>query len=55
MVSIIPGIENLAPERTDTSSGWSDDPSFAPVSFSRSARCLSISLSMAAGTRRRCS
>ena len=30
MVSIIPGIEALAPERTETSSGFSLSPNFLP-------------------------
>jgi hypothetical protein len=34
MVSIIPGMENLAPERTDTSSGLAVDPSVAPAARS---------------------
>ena len=52
MVSIIPGIENLAPERTDTSSGFSADPSSPPVSLSSRRRCVSISFSTDVGTRR---
>ena len=39
MVSIMPGIENLAPDRTDTSSGFSVDPSVAPAAFSSLFRC----------------
>ena len=34
IVSIMPGIEARAPERTDTSSGISLSPNFIPVSFS---------------------
>ena len=49
MVSIIPGIENFAPERTETSSGLSVDPSVAPAAFSSFLTCSSISRSMAAG------
>ena len=30
MVSIIPGIESRAPERTDTSSGFLRSPNFLP-------------------------
>jgi hypothetical protein len=45
----MPGIENFAPERTETSSGLSLDPSFAPAAFSSFARFVSISLSIAAG------
>jgi hypothetical protein len=33
-VSIMPGMENLAPERQETSSGFSVPPNFLPVSFS---------------------
>jgi hypothetical protein len=29
----MPGIENFAPDRTDTSSGLSVDPSLAPAAF----------------------
>ena len=35
MVSIMPGMENFAPERTLTSSGFSPLPSFCPCSCSR--------------------
>ena len=45
----MPGIENFAPERTDTSSGFSVDPSVAPAAFSSFFRCSSISRSIAAG------
>ena len=38
IVSIMPGMENLAPERTETSSGFSPAPSFCPCSFSSSSR-----------------
>ena len=34
MVSIIPGMENLAPERTETRSGSFLSPSFLPMAFS---------------------
>ena len=34
MVSIMPGIEARAPERTDTSRGFSRSPNFLPVIFS---------------------
>jgi hypothetical protein len=33
-VSIMPGMEMAAPERTDTSSGSLASPSFLPISFS---------------------
>ncbi len=38
-VSIIPGMENFAPDRTDTSSGSSGSPSFLPRACSSAARC----------------
>ena len=37
MVSIMPGIESRAPERTDTSSGFLRSPSFFFVCFSIAA------------------
>ena len=43
MVSIMPGIEARAPERTDTSSGISLSPNFMPVSFSMFFIALSTS------------
>ena len=33
-VSIIPGMENLAPERTETNKGFVGSPNFLPLSFS---------------------
>ena len=42
MVSIMPGMENFAPERTLTSSGFSPLPSFWPCSFSSCASAASI-------------
>ena len=36
-VSIMPGIENLAPERTDTSSGSLGSPSLRPIVASRAS------------------
>jgi hypothetical protein len=50
MVSIMPGIENFAPDRTDTSSGFSVEPSVAPATFSSRFRWVAISASMAAGS-----
>ena len=47
MVSIIPGIENFAPERTETSNGLVAEPSAAPAAFSSFFTFSSISLSMA--------
>ena len=49
MVSIIPGMENLAPLRTETSSGSSAAPSFLPMSFSRRPVACSISRSISGG------
>ena len=46
MVSIIPGIENLAPLRTETSNGSAGSPSFFPMSDSRRARAFSIAPSI---------
>ena len=48
-VSIIPGIEKRAPERTETSSGSSDWPSFLPMAFSSDSRCSDTSASISAG------
>jgi hypothetical protein len=42
-VSIIPGIENAAPERTDTRRGSASSPSFLPISTSRAARAAATS------------
>ena len=39
----MPGIENLAPDRTDTSSGSSASPSLLPHARSRVDRCSSTS------------
>ena len=49
IVSIIPGIENFAPERTDTSSGFFTSPSVAPVAFSSFRRLSTICASTWAG------
>ena len=38
-VSIIPGIDAAAPERTDTSSGSAGSPRVLPMAFSSAARC----------------
>lgn len=48
-VSIMPGMENLAPERTETRSGSSDWPSFLPIFVSRAARCALTSSRSSAG------
>ena len=42
MVSIMPGIESRAPERTETSSGSFGSPNFLPVCFSSAAMPASI-------------
>ena len=46
MVSIIPGIENFAPLRTETRSGSAASPSFLPMSDSSLPRFFSISFSI---------
>ena len=50
-VSIIPGIENFAPERTETSNGSSGSPSFLPRASSSAARWSAISASNPSGAR----
>ena len=42
-VSIMPGIENFAPERTETSKGFFGSPKDFPIFFSRSIIAASIS------------
>ena len=42
-MSIIPGIENLAPERTDTSNGSAASPIRLPIVFSSRPRARAIS------------
>ena len=49
-VSIIPGIENLAPDRTLTSSGSSPSPRFLPMACSSRGRCSVTSAASPAGT-----
>ena len=49
IVSIIPGIEIAAPERTETSSGSSVSPKRLPVFSSRCAMCSPISASRPSG------
>ena len=39
----MPGMENTAPERTESRSGFAGSPKVLPVSFSRARRCSSIS------------
>jgi len=48
-VSIMPGIENFAPERTETSSGSSGSPSRLPIAFSTVAMCSVTSSASSAG------
>ena len=50
MVSIIPGIESRAPERTATSKGFTASPNLRPVSSSTSCSAARICPSSAAGT-----
>jgi hypothetical protein len=45
----MPGIENLAPERTDTSSGLPVDPSVAPAALSSFLMFSAICASTAVG------
>ena len=49
-VSIIPGIENLAPDRTLTSSGSAASPSLRPIACFQLARCSVTSSSRPSGT-----
>lgn len=49
-VSIMPGIENFAPERTETRSGSSAWPSFLPIFSSRAVRWALTSSRSAAGS-----
>ena len=49
MVSIMPGMENTAPERTETSSGFSEPPSLRPVRSSSRARPALISSARPSG------
>ena len=49
MVSIMPGIESRAPERTETSSGFFRSPNFLPVCCSSEAIPLSISFRSVGG------
>ncbi len=48
-VSIIPGMENLAPERTETSSGSAASPIALPMAFSSRARAPATSASRPLG------
>jgi hypothetical protein len=50
IVSIIPGIETAAPERTETSSGFPASPKPFPVCVSSAAMCSSTSSSSPSGT-----
>ncbi len=49
-MSIIPGIENFAPLRTDTSNGSFGSPSFRPISDSSRSSARPISASISAGS-----
>ena len=49
MVSIIPGMENFAPLRTETSSGSAAPPSSRPISRSSRPSACSISRSISFG------
>ena len=49
MVSIMPGMESRAPERTATSSGFSTLPNFLPMDFSILATAASICASSCFG------
>jgi hypothetical protein len=49
IVSIMPGIERAAPERTETSKGLVGEPSDLPVAFSRRAMAVRIWRSRPAG------
>src|SRR5450756_3225406 len=49
IVSIMPGIETAAPERTDTSSGFCAEPNFLPSLPSSLARCSLISFLRVSG------
>ncbi len=48
-MSIMPGMENFAPERTDTSNGSSGSPSRRPMRSSSLVRCPAISPSSSSG------
>ncbi len=48
-VSIMPGMENLAPERTETSSGSLASPIVLPMAFSSRERAPATSASSALG------
>ena len=49
-VSIMPGMENLAPDLTLTSSGSAGSPSCRPIFFSSCRRCSLTSSARPAGT-----
>ena len=53
MVSIMPGIEARAPERTETRSGFSLSPKVAPIAFSMNEMAGSTSSLSRATTRSR--
>ena len=49
IVSIMPGIENFAPDRTLTSSGSAGSPSLRPIADSSRVRCSVTSASSSGG------
>ncbi len=49
-MSIIPGIENIDPERTDTSSGSAGSPSLRPMARSSFRSCLATASDRPAGS-----
>ncbi len=49
-MSIIPGIETAAPERTETSSGSSESPNRLPAFASSEAMCFATSSSSPSGS-----
>ncbi len=49
MVSIMPGMENFEPLRTDTSSGSTGSPSFFPMSPSSFSRAAALWVSTSGG------
>ena len=49
MVSIMPGMERAAPERTETSKGSLGSPNFLPVTFSTLATFSDLGLAKALG------
>jgi hypothetical protein len=52
MVSIMPGMEACAPERTDTSNGAATSPKVAPTALPTSASAASTSFAKPSGSLR---